>query len=184
MPIIAVITLPIIIPKIKTVMISFNLLITDSKIPKTAREPNIAAAISPEFVENEIDEAEIPKKDNPMMKMATPKPAPELIPKMYGPAKGFLKSVCICSPQTERALPHKIAAIALGNLDCMMMMVQLSFSTDFPIKMLKILLKGMLTEPKNRSKLKKKTIPVIKIRRVALILFICKKFIRKTKVNF
>tara|TARA_B100000683_G_C12331290_1_gene490673 strand:- start:223 stop:504 length:282 start_codon:yes stop_codon:yes gene_type:complete len=49
-------------------------------------------------------------------KRATPKPDPELIPKMWGPANGFLKRVCICKPLTDKAAPAIRAVIALGNL--------------------------------------------------------------------
>lgn len=48
--------------------------------------------------------------------MATPKPAPELTPKIYGSAKGFRKLVCISKPLTDKAIPTKIAVKALGIL--------------------------------------------------------------------
>ncbi len=51
------------------------------------------------------------------MTRATPKPAPPLIPKMEGPANGFLNAVCNISPLTERAAPVSIAVMDCGNLD-------------------------------------------------------------------
>jgi len=59
----------------------------------------------------------IPKAENHITKNATPSPAPELMPRMYGSAKGFLKRVCIWRPQMERATPAIIAVISLGILN-------------------------------------------------------------------
>ena len=36
---------------------------------------------------------------------ATPRLAPELIPKTEGPAKGLRKTVCICKPLTAKPAP-------------------------------------------------------------------------------
>jgi hypothetical protein len=44
-----------------------------------------------------------------------PKLAPELSPKTYGPAKGFLNRVCINNPLIDSPIPTNIA-MALGNL--------------------------------------------------------------------
>ena len=46
---------------------------------------------------------------------ATPREAPELTPKTNGPAKGFLKTLCITSPETARPAPPNVAAIANGK---------------------------------------------------------------------
>ena len=43
---------------------------------------------------------------------ATPRLAPELIPKMEGPANGLLKAVCSISPETANAAPHSKAVMA------------------------------------------------------------------------
>ena len=51
----------------------------------------------------------------PKVSKATPSPAPELTPNTYGPAKGFLKKVCIIKPLTDKEIPAITAAIALGN---------------------------------------------------------------------
>ena len=38
--------------------------------------------------------------------------APELMPKIDGPANGFLKAVCSINPQTASALPQSNAVMA------------------------------------------------------------------------
>ena len=43
---------------------------------------------------------------------ATPRLAPELVPKIDGPASGFLKAVCNISPQTASAPPQNNAVKA------------------------------------------------------------------------
>jgi hypothetical protein len=40
------------------------------------------------------------------------------MPKMLGPAKGFLKAVCSISPHTARDAPQSIAVIACGSRFC------------------------------------------------------------------
>jgi hypothetical protein len=48
---------------------------------------------------------------------ATKRLDPLLIPKTYGPARGLLNSVCIRSPQTDKADPAIKAVNALGILN-------------------------------------------------------------------
>ena len=55
------------------------------------------------------------RKLEPKTTNATPRLEPELNPKTYGPASGFLKKVCINNPLTESEIPTKIAVIALGK---------------------------------------------------------------------
>ena len=57
-----------------------------------------------------------------MREMATNKLEPELIPKIYGPAKALLNKVCIINPQTDRAEPAKQAIIKRGNRNSRTMM--------------------------------------------------------------
>jgi hypothetical protein len=57
-----------------------------------------------------------PSNGAPRINIATPKLAPELIPNIYGPASGFLNSVCICKPLTDSAAPHNSATTALISL--------------------------------------------------------------------
>jgi hypothetical protein len=58
----------------------------------------------------------IPKKLLPIVSKATPRPAPELIPKTEGPAIGFLKRVCIKSPTADKPAPVLMAVIDFGIL--------------------------------------------------------------------
>ena len=46
---------------------------------------------------------------------ATPRLAPPLIPKIEGPASGFLKAVWSISPLTASAPPHRQAVMACGR---------------------------------------------------------------------
>ena len=52
----------------------------------------------------------------PKINIATPKLAPLLRPRTKGPASGFLKSVCINSPEIAKPPPAIIAVIAFGIL--------------------------------------------------------------------
>jgi len=113
----------------------------------TKNAPKLAA-IGKDQLEIEEDNKKPPKTDEPKIKMATPKLAPEEIPKTNGPARGFLKSVCINKPQIDKPEPTKIAVIAFGNLKFRMIVSQLSLGGVPPIKVVKISLKGIETEPK------------------------------------
>ena len=55
------------------------------------------------------------------MTKATPSPAPPDIPKMEGPANGFLKAVCNIRPLADKAPPHRMAVMDCGNRDSKMM---------------------------------------------------------------
>ena len=48
---------------------------------------------------------------------ATPKEAPEEIPKTKGPAKGFLNHACNCIPATAKLEPAVIAHKVRGSLN-------------------------------------------------------------------
>ena len=43
--------------------------------------------------------------------------APELTPRIYGPARGLRNRVCIINPDTDNAAPANTATMALGRLD-------------------------------------------------------------------
>ena len=45
---------------------------------------------------------------------AAPRPAPELTPIIWGSARGFLKTACICAPARARAAPDTAAVTARG----------------------------------------------------------------------
>lgn len=111
-----------------------------------------------------------PKKLSPIIKIATPKPAPELIPKIYGPANGFLNKVCIFKPATDSALPHSTAAMAFGSRDSKTIISQLFFVASSVKRILMISLKGIFTDPKNKSNPNRITILIdsakIKIKKV------------------
>jgi len=64
-------------------------------------------------------------EEKPKIIKATPRLAPELIPSTYGPAMGFLKTVCICRPLNDKAIPTVKAVIALGNLNFRIMVSKL-----------------------------------------------------------
>ena len=79
--------------------------------------PKKAATLTPTLDQNPNDERALPPKI-PVNKIviATPRPAPLLIPNIEGSARGFLNKVCIKSPATDKAAPAKSAVIACGNL--------------------------------------------------------------------
>lgn len=55
-------------------------------------------------------------KDEPTITvMATNREAPELTPKMYGPARVFLNNCCKINPETAKATPHAVAVNNAGN---------------------------------------------------------------------
>ena len=75
--------------------------------------PKNAAMLTPMFDHNPKDESAFPPK-MPVNKIviATPNPAPLLIPSIEGSARGFLNNVCIKSPATDKAAPAKSAVTA------------------------------------------------------------------------
>ncbi len=81
---------------------------------------------------------------------ATPKLAPELIPRIKGSASGLRNMVCICKPATESAAPVSTAVSALVSRKFSTMVVQLSLRAGFPTSIPKTCLIGMETEPRLR----------------------------------
>lgn len=124
----------------------------------TKKAPKLAAMGS-DKLESEFVSNAPPKIEDPKIKIATPKLAPEEMPKTKGPAKGFLNRVCINKPQTDKPEPTKIAVIALGTLKLIMIVSQLSLLISPPKRILKMSLKGIGTDPK-RMFIKKKTISI------------------------
>lgn len=114
---------------------------------KTKKQPKVAA-MGIDQIENELLIKNPPKRVDPKINKATPKLAPEEIPKTKGPANGFLNKVCINKPAIDNPEPTKMAVIAFGNRNCKTMVCQLSLDTAFPVKVLKISLKGIEIEPK------------------------------------
>ena len=59
-----------------------------------------------------LNEPAVTLPPNNKVTSATPKPAPELTPKMEVPAKGLRNTVCNINPHTANALPDNIAVSA------------------------------------------------------------------------
>ena len=87
---------------------------------------------------------------NSSMTKATPRLAPELIPRMEGPASGFLKAVCSMSPHTARAPPHSKAVSACGRRASHTMKLQLALLLSPPVRICHTSAGGMFTEPISR----------------------------------
>ena len=113
----------------------------------TKKAPKLAAIANAQF-ENAIDKKTPPKILEPKINKATPKLAPEEIPKTKGPASGFLNKVCINKPQMDNPEPTKIAVIAFGKRKFKIIVCQLSLDTFPPVKLLKTWSNGIETEPK------------------------------------
>lgn len=109
-----------IIPKISITIISFILWLTAATTANIAAAPIHAAPATP-TVESHADE-DIPSRGAPRIKSATPRLAPELTPKTYGPANGLRNRVCICKPLTESAAPARIATTAFIRRMSMMIL--------------------------------------------------------------
>src|SRR5690606_32579339 len=138
-------------PMINIAMVSRSFADASKTASNTSKLP-ILEAITILHLDNRIKAHAPPKKDAPMMINATPRLAPLLNPRTYGPAKGFLKSVCISSPLTARPDPVRIAVKTLGSLYSRTMYVQFSLET-FPLKReANTSSKGMYTEHEYKFK--------------------------------
>lgn len=138
--------LPNINPIINIAIVSLTLLETAKTANKTIKLPKLAAITILHFVVSVVAKTP-PNKPEPKITNATPKLAPELIPKTKGPANGFLNNVCINNPEIPKPEPTRIAVIAFGSLKSVTITSQVEFSM-VPKRLEKILLKGILTEPK------------------------------------
>ena len=80
----------------------------------TKNAPKLPASVMVQLETN--NEPKIPpKRLDPKIKRATPRLAPEEIPRTKGPAKGFLNKVCINRPLIDKPDPTIIAVIAFGS---------------------------------------------------------------------
>ena len=97
-------------------------------------------AIEPpnEYMENKLNE--LPKKS---ITKATPRFAPSLIPRIDGPASGFLKSVCSNKPLTASDAPANSAVIACGKRDCCIICCHAGLFVSLPINIPNTLLNGI-----------------------------------------
>lgn len=110
-------------PAIKSVITSFTLSEIKNTIENTSNAPSIAEATNDKPLGTKVN----PIPTEPNVINATPNPAPELMPRMYGLASGFLNRTCINNPLTDREAPAIIAPSARGNLDCKIIVFQTSF---------------------------------------------------------
>ena len=85
---------------------------------------------------------------------ATPRPAPLLMPKMLGPARGLRKAVCSISPLTANAPPQSMAVMACGSRDSRMINRQEGFAVSSPNRMLNTSEAGILMDPITRLRMK------------------------------
>lgn len=107
----------IINPMIINVVMFLKRLLNPNMTNKTRTAPRNADMQIPMFDNMPKDESALfPKTPVNKIVMATPSPAPLLIPSMEGSASGFLNKVCIKSPATDNAPPANNAVIACGNL--------------------------------------------------------------------
>lgn len=88
-----------------------------------------------------------PKILEPRIRTATPKLAPEEIPKTNGPANGFLNNVCINKPLIANPDPTKQAVIAFGSLKFKMIISQLDFELVPPKRRSNTSENGIDTDP-------------------------------------
>ena len=101
-------------PMIKMAMVSLTFEDTNKTVINTRKLPRLAAITTLHFEMKNVANAP-PKSPEPKITKATPKLAPELIPKTKGPANGFLNNVCINNPEIANPEPTKIAVNAFGN---------------------------------------------------------------------
>ena len=92
------------------------------------RQAPINAPSSTEKKPDRLNTPAVMLPPNSSMTKATPRLAPALMPRMDGPASGFLKAVCNISPQTANAPPQSSAVSAWGKRDSQRMKLQLAFS--------------------------------------------------------
>ena len=111
----AALMLPNINPTMRMDSVFRIFLTTNSTAPKTKKEPKLAAsAMLQDCCASPAKTP--PKREAPNKRKATPRLAPELIPKTKGPAKGFLKRVCINKPLMPKPDPTRMAVMAFGIL--------------------------------------------------------------------
>ena len=128
-------------------MVFLTLLAAIITADKTKNEPKLAAIATAQLEKDTVKKIP-PNTEEPKINNATPKLAPEEIPKTKGPAKGFLNNVCINNPLIDRPEPTSTAVMALGILNSKMIVCQLSLIVSSPKIIEKISINGIDTEPK------------------------------------
>lgn len=143
---IADVIVPNINPMIKMEVVFLILFAVIMTAINTNAAPELEAITNPQLESATV--AKIPPKiPDPNIKKATPKLAPDDIPKTKGPANGFLNNVCINKPLIPKPEPTRIAVSALGSLNWRIITSQLGFELLPPIKISKVSEKGMDTDP-------------------------------------
>ena len=138
--------LPNINPIIRMAIVSLTLEATMITANNTRKLPKLDAIAN----EYEVLINCNPIRELPIMSMATPRLAPELIPSTNGPASGFLKSVCINRPDMDKPHPTNMAVSAFGRRYSKMMCCQVVLEADPPPSTVSISSNGMDTEPNDR----------------------------------
>lgn len=106
--------LPNIKPMINRAMVSLTLEETPITRNSTKQLPKLEA-MAKEMLFIIDSDTKLYKMEAPIIRMATPKLAPELIPRTKGPANGFLNRVCIKRPLSAKPPPTSIAVMAFGK---------------------------------------------------------------------
>src|SRR6476469_6970523 len=114
-PTIALVKLPNISPTINIAIVSRSLRETTNTASRTNKLPKQEAMTIP-YDEPSIDPKTPGINAAPRITNATPRLEPELSPRTYGPASGFLNNVCISKPLTDNPVPTITAVIAFGSL--------------------------------------------------------------------
>lgn len=140
-------TVPNIKPIIKIDIVFRILLAVMRTANKTNAAPKLEAIAIAQF--ERANPAKTPPKIlEPKINRATPKLAPDEIPRTKGPAKGFLNKVCMSRPLIDKPEPTKIAVKALGRRKLKIIKSQLDLELFPPKRISKISEIGIETEPK------------------------------------
>ena len=124
---------PSIIPRTRRTVLSPIFRLAAIMTARTIAAPAHAAPAIPRFSSRGAIPAVMPE-DTPRTHSAAPSDAPELIPRTYGPARGFMNNVCMRRPLSETAAPAIMAVSALGSL--MFHIIRLEFvSAGLPDRM-------------------------------------------------
>ncbi len=88
---------------------------TIKTVSKTKKLPKLAEITKLHFEISNVAKKP-PKTDDPIIISATPKLAPDVMPKTNGPANGLRNKVCINKPDMPKPEPTNMAVMAFGNL--------------------------------------------------------------------
>ena len=128
----------------------------------TAAAPTQAAPATP----SDENAPERPRRGAPSMKRATPRLAPELMPRTYGPANGLRNRVCISSPLTPSAAPARRATTAFTRRMSTTMRAVV-FGTSPPVSAAKTSPRGTGAPPTVISKARKSSVTAPRIMKIS-----------------